>query len=236
MTVEEVLDNFKDLVKELLNFKRDYKSTDKAELAQRSVQFENLLQKLEAEVRNHISIEHQLKIIIENTQHKVDELEKFKSEAHLKLLDSDDRHKIKIDKDRNLRALEIECGKLKSLLEDKVKECEKLKKDLDKVKVLYRTEKNNAGIKKILEDKALEINKVHAIKGKDEKNTVRPLSRKGKSIEDATRSTPSPFRVKKENESGLEPRPSTLKKPVFKSHFRSSSDQVYPMTSKKILL
>ena len=93
LSIEEVLENFTDLVNDLLNFKRDYRSTDKAELAQRSEQFENMLQKLEAEVRNHIRIEHQLKLHIESNQNKIDELEKYKIEAEVKLMDVDDRGK-----------------------------------------------------------------------------------------------------------------------------------------------
>lgn len=52
----EILENFKDLVNSLLSCKRDFKQTDKSEIAGRCEQFETMLQKLEAEVRTHIRV------------------------------------------------------------------------------------------------------------------------------------------------------------------------------------
>jgi len=52
----EILENFKDLVNSLLSCKRDFKQTDKSDIASRCEQFETMLQKLEAEVRNHIRV------------------------------------------------------------------------------------------------------------------------------------------------------------------------------------
>ena len=52
----EVLENFKDLLVDLLNFKRDNRQSDTAELNKRSQQFESMIQKLEGEVRNHIRV------------------------------------------------------------------------------------------------------------------------------------------------------------------------------------
>jgi len=72
----EVLENFKDLVMDLLAFKREFKASDKSELAKRTEQFEAMLQKLESEVRNHIRIEQQLKLHLEAAQSRVEELEK----------------------------------------------------------------------------------------------------------------------------------------------------------------
>lgn len=73
----EVLENFKDLVLDLLNCKQDFRTTDKSELAQRSEQFEAMLQKLESEVRGHIRVEQQLKLHLEVAQARVDEIEKL---------------------------------------------------------------------------------------------------------------------------------------------------------------
>ena len=73
----EVLENFKDLVLDLLNCKQDFRATDKSELAQRSEQFEVMLQKLESEVRGHIRVEQQLKLHLEVAQARVDEMEKL---------------------------------------------------------------------------------------------------------------------------------------------------------------
>lgn len=52
----EVLENLKDLLVDLLNFKRDNRISDTAELNKRSQQFESMIQKLEGEVRNHIRV------------------------------------------------------------------------------------------------------------------------------------------------------------------------------------
>ena len=72
----EVLENFKDLVETLLACKRDFKLSDKSEIAGRCEQFESMLQKLESEVRNHIRVEQQLKLHSDTLQAKLDEMEK----------------------------------------------------------------------------------------------------------------------------------------------------------------
>jgi hypothetical protein len=54
----EVFENMKELVTDLLSFKNEAKKEDKFELIQRCDQFENMLQKLEAEVRNHIRVSY----------------------------------------------------------------------------------------------------------------------------------------------------------------------------------
>ena len=53
---QEVLENLKDLLADLLNFKKDHRKSDITELTTRSQQFEAMIQKLEAEVRNHIRV------------------------------------------------------------------------------------------------------------------------------------------------------------------------------------
>ena len=152
----EVLENFKELVMNLLKFKREYKTSDKAELVQRSEQFETLLQKLEAEVRSHIRVEHQLKLHIETHQNRIEELEKaeinckiqvkefedrFNCKKGSKIPDNDKNKKEFDDKIKNLleviekkektsQKLEVENNRLKTLLEEKIKECEILKKEI----------------------------------------------------------------------------------------------------------
>ena len=216
LTSEEVLENFKDLVNDLLNFKKDYKGSDKAELAQRSEQFENMLQKLEAEVRNHIRIEHQLKLHIESNQNKIEELERYKQEADEKLHQYEGKGKVdsrktqaEQNKDKIVQKFEVECTKLKSLLEDKVKECEKLKKELEIIKSVKHPEKNSTSIER----------------------------KKKKSLDENSRNSPSPFRTKKDNDSTLsESRPSTAKKTPSRAHVRSNSDQTRAITSKKMII
>ena len=248
LTAEEVLENFKDLVNELLNFKKDYKGSDKAELAQRSEQFENMLQKLEAEVRNHIRIEHQLKLHIESNQHKIEELERYKQETDEKLHQYEGKGKVdnrktqvEQNKDKIVQKFEVECTKLKSLLEDKVKECEKLKKELEIMKSAKYPEKNSASIetlKKKMEEKVGEYNKIQHFMKEKEKPPVRTVDRKKKkSLDENSRNSPSPFRTKKDNDSTLsESRPSTAKKTPSRAHARSNSDQTRAITSKKMII
>lgn len=246
LSIEEVMENFNDLLNELLNFKRDYKASDKAELVQRSEQFENMLQKLEAEVRNHISIEHQLKLHIETGQNKTEELEKFRSEAEAKIsayekkFEKNKNGKRDEKKDMALLKFEVECSKLKSLLEEKAKECEKLKKVIEKLK---RPEAGSSSIeflKKRLEEKASELGKIQQImKEKADKSGVKYFERKHKrSHEDGHRNTPSPFRPRKETDATTwtDSRPSTAKRVPSRSHVRSNSDQVRPFSTKKLII
>jgi flagellar biosynthesis GTPase FlhF len=72
----EILENLKDLVENLLNFKANVKSEHSGELAIRCEQLEKMLQKQESEVRSHIRNEHQLKIHIDSLQQKLVDLEK----------------------------------------------------------------------------------------------------------------------------------------------------------------
>ena len=248
LTTEEVFENFKDLINDLLNFKKDYKGSDKAELAQRSEQFENMLQKLEAEVRNHIRIEHQLKLHIESNQHKIEELERYKQETDEKLHQYEgkgksDSRKVQSEqnKDKIVQKFEVECTKLKLLLEEKVKECEKLKKELEIIKSAKYPEKNSASIetlKKKMEEKVGDFSKIQHFMKEKEKPPIRPIERKKKkSLDENSRNSPSPFRTKKENDSTLsESRPSTAKKTPSRSHVRSNSDQTRAITSKKMII
>lgn len=152
----EVLENFKDLVVDLLNFKKDFRSSEKSELAQRSEQFEVMLQKLESEVRNHIRVEQQLKLHLEAAQSRVEELEsrsdtkalrdalaaKDREVEDLKLA-LDDRRKqhdrtpsleekmrktAKAPKEKVIR-LEGQCEQLKALLREKTNEVDVVKKE-----------------------------------------------------------------------------------------------------------
>lgn len=239
LTTEEVLENFRDLINDLLNFKKEFKSTDKAELAQRTEQFENMLQKLEAEVRNHIRIEHQLKLHIESNQNKIEELERFKTEAQEKLSHYEDGKTTASKGEKNIQKVEAECMKLKLLLEEKVLECEKLKKELEnKGKKQEKSTSSIDYLKKRMEEKVSELSKIQKImKEKNEKVPVKvPDRKKKKSLDENTRNTPSPFRSAKESEGNwAESRPSTAKKTPSRSHVRSNSDQTRPLTKKKII-
>lgn len=127
----EILENFKEVVMSLIAFKQEFISTDKAELVNRSEKFETLLQKLEAEVRSHISLEHQLKLHIETNQSISEDLEQQNSkhqseikslQERLKKFQSSKREKDLLEKIQNLedslKAKELIIKKLENELID----------------------------------------------------------------------------------------------------------------------
>ena len=133
----EVVDNIKNLIEALLAFKSNYKSASTGELAIRCDQLEKMLQKQESEVRNHIKIEHQLKLHIDTNQQKILELEKNYSEAQAT---------IKELEGKGLESMQTKLKKIEARFQ-----CE-----LNKVIKQYREEayneaKNNEKIKKLEE-------------------------------------------------------------------------------------
>lgn len=76
LPILEIIENLKELIYNLLQFKQQMANTEIDEVNKRSEQFEKMLQKSEAEVRNHIRTENQLKLVIENNQSQIEELEK----------------------------------------------------------------------------------------------------------------------------------------------------------------
>lgn len=144
----EILENFKDLVLNLLKFKKEYMESDKGELAKRSEQFETLLQKTEAEVRNHIRIEHQLKLHIENHQNRIEELERIEAQDKMTIKELEGKSGEK----KGGKGLEVE--KVRKEMDEKVKS---LLESLDKKeKALQKSEYENLRLKTIFEEKARE--------------------------------------------------------------------------------
>ena len=101
LTFPEVVDNLKDLISDLLDFKRQHKDSEKSELVRQSQQFEAMLQKLESEVRNHIRVEQQLKILLEAAQSRIEDLEK-----ELRSTQTTQKDKNKPSPDRQRKAFE----------------------------------------------------------------------------------------------------------------------------------
>jgi transcriptional regulator with XRE-family HTH domain len=81
----EVYENCSDLVNGLIKFKRQYRSTTQAELVKKCDTFETMIQKLENDVRNHIAVENQLKLLLENFQSKLQILENTNIELNKKI-------------------------------------------------------------------------------------------------------------------------------------------------------
>lgn len=62
------------IVKEKL---KDFDKEGKYDMTQNSEEYDKIIQKLEAEIRNHISVQQQMKLYIESYQTKIEELEEF---------------------------------------------------------------------------------------------------------------------------------------------------------------
>ena len=119
---EEVHENIKELLSSLIHFKKTVKNTDIKELTQRLIVFEKMIQKLEADIRGHISVQHQMRIDMENYEFKIEELQKIRAHNTKKIEELD---KMVVDKEaeilhiKNKNAMELEI-KLKCI-EDKFK-------------------------------------------------------------------------------------------------------------------
>lgn len=153
----EVLENFKDLIMNLLSFKRDYINSDKAELVKRTEQFEVMLQKLEAEVRGHIRVEHQLKLHIETSQIQTETLETEKSKQLTEIKDLQEKVKnlIKAKNDRkDTKEMNEKIAKLEENLRRKDVIINRLEYELAELKTIVqspRLESGNMLFKKIRE-------------------------------------------------------------------------------------
>lgn len=119
---EEVHENLKELLSTLITFKRTVKNADVKELTQRLIVFEKMIQKLENDIRSHISVQHQMRIDMENYEFKIEELQKIKAHHTRKVEEMD---QIIVNKEaeilhiKNKNAVELEI-KLKCI-EDKFK-------------------------------------------------------------------------------------------------------------------
>jgi len=151
LDILEILENFKDLVVDLLNFKKNYKSSDKAKLTKKCEQFENMLQKLESDVRKHIRVEHQLKLHIDTTQSRVDELEKIneKAKKHIAQLEGELAGKENNSEDVS--------EKLKNLENKFFEELQKAKKDSKKDKLKEHYDNKVSKLMDIIEKREKQI-------------------------------------------------------------------------------
>lgn len=126
LSAYEAFQNFKDLVHDLLNFKRKTKKTEKGDLVSQCEQLEMMLQKLEGEARAHYGIEHQLKIHVDSCQGKIEELEKVIA-AYSSLIEKQ-ASKIK-ENEIEIRALQKQKDVKTESIELKLKIIEKRFKD-----------------------------------------------------------------------------------------------------------
>lgn len=224
----EVLENFKEVVMSLLVFKQEFIKTEKAELVNRSEKFETLLQKLEAEVRNHIRTEHQLKLHIETNQSLSEDLElqnskhlnEIKSlQERLKRSQSSKREKELLEKIENLEDVVRNKDSAIKKLETEMVEMRCLGGKSDSEKVIRKKSKGKEegfeGIKQKIVDKSIGLHKIQKLildKGKVNRDRNK-LTRK--SVNDSELGRNRVYELK-------------ITKIPAKSHARSTSENIRP--------
>ena len=139
LEISELFENFKDLILDLLKFKQRFKNSSMSELANRSDQFETIIQKLEAKIRTHIGVEQQLKLHIETQQGQLEDLQKTIEATKSYAEDTKDIKSLKekiieYDKDSKRKDSEIsrlthENQKLRKIIEDKTRQMQTIKKE-----------------------------------------------------------------------------------------------------------
>ena len=133
----EVLENLRELVGDLLTFKKNCRLDDKAQMARQLAQFEEMLQKLEGEVRGHISIQHQLRLHLDSAQSQLEEVENSRLLVRTKTIDSikaEHAQQLQLQQEdwtQRLRTAEQQRDQNQQQLETALKEIERLKKSLD---------------------------------------------------------------------------------------------------------
>lgn len=220
----ELKENFKTLIMDLLKFKKQRKNTKKAELVLRNSQFEALNQKLESEIKKHMRDEYQLKLHIENHQNRIEELEisENKDIALIKELEekcngkksmkSSEIDKIRKEmeekirtlleagekKDKALRKIEYENIKLKTLLEEKTREFDTIKKELVKINKMTPAKKDPYSVLQNSFKKKYDLNKSQKILERSE--SLREYSHiKRKSISELDLETHKSLHIKKDS-------------------------------------
>lgn len=127
-----VLENLSLLIDSLILFKQNSQQEEKSSLIQQNEQLETLLQKLEAEVRNHIRVEQELKLQNEEAEneknHYLNEIKlltsQIKSQSRTRKNSSDFSDKIEqlesslAKKNNIIHKLELDFVKLRSMIEN----------------------------------------------------------------------------------------------------------------------
>lgn len=114
MKLEESEAKINEVVKQRM---KDLHQKGEYDLSQAPEEYEKIIQKLEAEVRNHISVQQQMKLYIESYQSKVEELEPIEVKA---------------------KKLENELSSLKRLNQEYSDKIDNVKKELDEKQSLFR--------------------------------------------------------------------------------------------------
>jgi hypothetical protein len=216
LSFQEILDNLKNVFIELMNFKRNYLNQDKSEVLKTNEKFENMLQKLEAEVRNHIRIEHQLKLHIENSQNHTEELQNFNQQLLSQIKELNEKVKNKPDKKESEKV-----SKFENLIVKKDAIIAKLEAEVNRLKKEGKeNSKGFEGLRQKCEENSSELFKFGMVlKGKENQKVMREKNR------NVRKSC-----VEEMSQSKIKDHKSSVKS-LIKVHSRSTSEQVRPSSA-----
>lgn len=240
LNINEVLENLKEIFKELMQFKKDYLSQDKSELLQRSEKFESMLQKLEAEVRKHIRVEHQLKLHIETNQSQAEELEQQNNKLLSQIKDLNDKiknfSKSTFDK-RDSKDFHEKIDRLEAKLASRNNVITKLEGEVIRLKRLAETGKENMRkfdgksvkekkeeieeIKQKFEEKAVDLQKLEMVLR--ERSSSKAMKERNRSLRKSV----------VDNELLKSKNPEIKRLGTGKIHSRSTSEQMRPLSALK---
>lgn len=192
----EALVQIRSTVTDLLRFKRSVILTREYEGMKTAQQYESALQKLESEVRNHIKVEQQLKIHIENVHGRIEEAERDNERLKREFRagkDSEDssrrlqesqalRHSAKRDQakmaelEKLAGRLEAEGALQRSELQEKTKECDHLHHELERYKGLISHMKENIqSVAELRTSECLRKPTSHVDYSRDEGRSISPF-------------------------------------------------------------
>lgn len=225
LTFIEVLDNLKNMFMELMNFKKSFLTQDKFEILKTNEKFEAMLQKLEAEVRNHIRVEHQLKLHIENNQNHSEELENMNQKLIAQIKELADKGKAvgKVE----VKGVMERIMKLEAVVAKKDLQIAKLETENLKLRKMLDGKENGKkgdvdGLKQKCEENVYELYKLEQVlKEKAVRGVMRERNRNCRKSNVETEI--SQCKVKDINRASA--------KNLGKAHARSSSEQVRPASA-----
>jgi chromosome segregation ATPase len=122
MKLEENEDKVNEAVKQRM---KDLHNKGQYDLSQSPEEYEKIIVKLEAEVRNHISVQQQMKLYIESYQSKVEELEPLEEGAYRLNKKIDELTKLNTQYANRLESIKSEMKEERSKFNKKLVESER---------------------------------------------------------------------------------------------------------------
>lgn len=227
----EILENLKEIINGLFAFKKEYLTSEKAELVKRSEQFEKMLQKLEAEIRNHIRTEHELKLHIETTQNTLEDLKHQNTKQVSEIKDLQSKLKLfkKVVKPKDMTEKIL---KLEEQVREKNEIIQKMEKDFGDLKTSFSKSDSDKLLGKKSKEKFEEIKQKIGEK-------VAGLQNLHKIFQDNVKAKRDRNQTNRKSANYVDGNPTKLahikitSKVAEKKHNRSTSEQVRPRSAKR---